>query len=215
MTTLRAVPREIPLTDAAETDEVLMIRLMDGDLAAFNALYERHAARLRLFIARFVGDRDAADDLLQEVFLKVYRQPKSFDPRGRFLTWVYAVTRNASIDWLRRKRIALVPIGPADEDDDFGTSVDPPVPSFERPEIKVLAGELAERVAAVTDTLSPKLREVFVLCALQGLSYEEAAEVIGCPVKTVSSRLSRARDRFFETFRDYLGDTSLEAALRG
>lgn len=213
MSTLRVLPRETFLNDHVETDEVLMARLVDGDLAAFDALYERHAARLRVFIARFIGDRDAADDLLQEVFLKVYRSPKSFDPKAKFLTWVYAVTRNACIDWLRRKKIHFVPIGPSD--DDGVPSVEPATPSYDRPADRVLSGELADRVAAVTDALSPKLREVFVLCALQGLSYEEAADVIGCPVKTVSSRLSRARDSFFSKFKDYLGDASLEAVLRG
>jgi RNA polymerase sigma-70 factor, ECF subfamily len=214
MSTLRVLPRETFLNDHVETDEVLMARLVDGDLAAFDALYERHAARLRVFIARFIGDRDAADDLLQEVFLKVYRSPKSFDPKAKFLTWVYAVTRNACIDWLRRKKIHFVPIGPSDDDDGV-PSVEPATPSYDRPADRVLSGELADRVAAVTDALSPKLREVFVLCALQGLSYEEAADVIGCPVKTVSSRLSRARDSFFSKFKDYLGDASLEAVLRG
>jgi RNA polymerase sigma-70 factor (ECF subfamily) len=215
MSTLRVLPRETYLNEHAETDEVLMARLVDGDLAAFDALYERHASRLRVFIARFIGDRDAADDLLQEVFLKVYRSPKSFDPKAKFLTWVYAVTRNACIDWLRRKKIRFVPIGPSDDDDDGMPGIDPATPEYDRPEDKALSAELADHVATVTDALSPKLREVFVLCALQGLSYEEAADVIGCPVKTVSSRLSRARDSFFSKFKDYLGDASLEAAPRG
>ena len=74
------------------------------------------------------------------------------------------------------------------------------------PDEQALARELDTRLAEVLAKLSPKLREVFVLCAVQGLSYEDAAEVIDCPVKTVSSRLSRARDRVHEEFKRFLGD---------
>jgi RNA polymerase sigma-70 factor (ECF subfamily) len=209
--------RRLPMTDqepsGAESDEALMVRLMNGDLAGFDALYQRHASRIRGFIQRFVGDRDWADDLVQEVFLKVYRNPKAFDPRGRFLTWIYAVARNACIDFLRLKKLPSVPFGGGSRDDADGI-LEPATAEHEGPDSLALQNELEERMREVIGTLSVKLREVFVLCAVQGLSYEDAAEVIGCPVKTVSSRLSRARDRFLEKFGRFLGDTPLPAQKR-
>jgi len=190
-----------------------MVRLMGGDLGAFDALYSRHASRIRGFIQRFVGDRDWADDLTQEVFLKVYRNPKAFDPRGRFLTWIYAVTRNACIDFLRLKKLPSVPLGGSGRDDSEGV-IEPATAPHVAPDNIALQAELEERVREVVATLSVKLREIFVLCAIQGLSYEDAAEIIGCPVKTVSSRLSRARDRFLQRFRRFLGDASLPSQKR-
>lgn len=196
----------------SESDEALMVRLMDGSLSAFDSLYARHAGRIHTFIDRFTGDAEAADDLTQEVFLKVYRNPRLFDPRGRFLTWVYAVARNACIDFLRLKRLPTVPIAGGGSDDDAGF-YDPPTVAHEGPEAHALDGEMQQRVQALSAKLSRKLREVFVLCAVQGLSYEDAAQIIGCPVKTVSSRLSRARERFLKEFRRYLdGDRPAAAS---
>ncbi len=197
----------------SESDETLMVRLMEGSVPAFETLYERHAGRIRVFIQRFIGDRDSADDLTQEVFLKVYRNPKAFDPRGRFLTWIYAVSRNACIDFLRLKRLPSVPIGSSGKDDGDHVA-EPATPLHYGPEFEALQSEFEGRVREVLSTLSVKLREVFVLCAVQGLSYEDAAEVIGCPVKTVSSRLSRARDRFLERFKKFLCDSPIAAELK-
>jgi RNA polymerase sigma-70 factor (ECF subfamily) len=210
-------PRRLPLSDpnsaGVESDEALMVRLMGGDLSGFEALYTRHASRIRGFVQRFVGDRDWADDLTQEVFLKVYRNPKAFDPRGRFLTWIYAVARNACIDFLRLKKLPSVPLGSGARDETDAV-LEPATAAHEGPDSLALQHELEGRVREVVSTLSLKLREVFVLCAIQGLSYEDAAEIIGCPVKTVSSRLSRARDRFLQRFRRFLGDSPLPSQKR-
>ncbi len=198
------------LASFQESDETLMVRVMDGDREAFDRIYERYDGRIRSFVLRFVGDRDAAEDLTHDVFLKVYRNPRAFDPRGRFITWIFAVARNACIDYLRLKRLPIVPIGGEDEPDRVA---EPAAPGMTAPDEIVLQRELEEHMQEVLGTLSAKLREVFVLCAIQGLSYEEAADVIGCPVKTVSSRLSRARDQFFDTFRRFLGDASPKRSL--
>ena len=168
----------------------------------FDALFERYGGRIRSFVYRFVGDREVAEDLAQEVFLKLYRNPRSFDPRGRFMTWIFAVARNACIDWLRLKKLPVVPVGGGGDDED--PTLEPTAPIAYAPDETALHSELQERMKEVLSRLSDKLREVFVLCAIQGLSYEDAAAVIGCPVKTVSSRLSRARDQFFLGFRKYL-----------
>jgi RNA polymerase sigma-70 factor, ECF subfamily len=190
-----------------------MVRLLEGSVDAFEELFSRHGPRIRVFVQRFVGDRDWADDLTQDVFLKLYRNPRAFDPRGRFLTWIYAVARNACIDFLRLKRLPTVPVGTPGRDED-DRHAEPASPVHHGPESTALQSEFESRVHEVLGTLSVKLREVFVLCAIQGLSYEDAADIIGCPVKTVSSRLSRARDRFLEKFKKFLGDTPMTAQLR-
>lgn len=197
-----------PRTVEKESDEALMVRLMEGDAEAFDELYRRYSGRIRTFVFRFVGNRESAEDLTQEVFLKVYRNPRAFDPRKRFLTWIFAVARNACIDFLRLKRISVVPLGGGDDEESRGPQIQSP--DSHSPTEEAMGHELEIRMQEVLGTLSRKLREVFVLCAVQGLSYEEAATVVGCPVKTISSRLSRARDRFFQGFGRYLGEDRRE-----
>lgn len=186
------------------SDEVLMVRVSEGDLAAYEALYNRYKTRILTFVHRLVGDREWAEDLTQEVFLKVYRSPRSFDPRNRFMTWLFAVARNLAIDFLRRKRPSAS-LASGDRDDEPAIEVE--ADGAEGPVDSTLMNELEERMQVVLMTLSDKLREVFVLCAMQGLSYEEVAQIVKCPAKTVSSRLSRARERFAESFEQYFSET--------
>ena len=204
----RALHEDEPMTAREASDEALMVRLMEGDAPAFDEIYQRFSGRIRTFIFRFIGDRESAEDLTQEVFLKVYRNPRAFDPRKRFLTWIFAVARNACIDFLRLKRLPLIPIGGTEDEDHRGPQLESP--GATSPEDEALGRELEGKMQEVLATLSRKLREVFVLCAVQGLSYEEAAGVVGCPVKTISSRLSRARDRFFQGFSRYIDDGPAE-----
>jgi RNA polymerase sigma-70 factor (ECF subfamily) len=194
-----------PSSIDAPSDEALMVRVMEGDRDAFSQIYERHAGRIRGFVSRYVGTGDVADDLTQEIFLKVYRRPAAFDPRSRFLTWLYAVARNASIDHLRLRRLPTVPIGTARGEDD-APQVEP-ADDHQGPDEVLLNRELKAHLLAILDELSPKLKEVFLLCAVEGLSYEEAAQILNCPMKTVSSRLSRARSQVFVAYNRFLRST--------
>jgi RNA polymerase sigma-70 factor (ECF subfamily) len=178
-----------------------MVRISEGDAAAFETLYDRYKTRIATFITRMIGDRDWAEDLTQEVFLRVCRSPRAFDPRGRFMTWIFAVARNLCIDFMRMKKMPSVPVGFAEEGSE---AIEPSTPHSAEPLERALRGEADQRIQTTVFSLSKKLREVFVLCAIQGLSYEEVAAIVGCPVKTVSSRLSRARERFMTTFERYM-----------
>jgi RNA polymerase sigma-70 factor, ECF subfamily len=185
----------------SESDEVLMVRVAEGDVGAYETLYQRYKNRLLTFIHRYVGDREIAEDLVQEVFLKVYRSPGSFDPRNRFLTWLFTVARNLAIDQLRRKKPATT-LSHENEEGEFRYE------PAENPEVgpakTALFREMEGHLQEVLSGLSDKLREVFILCAMQGLSYEEVAQIVGCPAKTVSSRLARARKRFMDDMNPYL-----------
>ena len=203
MTLKKPADRERAGTPQEESDEGLMVRVMEGERAAFDELYERYVGRIRTFVYRFVGNREAAEDVSQDIFLKVYRNPRAFDPRKRFLTWIFAVSRNACIDFLRLTKLPTIPVGGGDAEE--GTwGLEPETIPSASPVQAAIGHELEGRMQEVLETLSPKLREVFVLCVIQGLSYEQAAEIVDVPVKTVSSRLSRARDKFYDEFKKYL-----------
>ncbi len=188
----------VPFDPEETSDEVLMLRVSEGDSEAYETLYNRYRNRILTFVYRYVGQRDTAEDITQDVFLKIYRNPRAFDPRSRFVTWLYTVARNLAIDSLRRKRPRVSLHG---EDDQ--PVLEPSVSESHGPVASTLMSELEENVQRVLQGLSDKLREVFVLCAMQGLSYEEVARIVGCPVKTVSSRLSRAREHFHRGLKRY------------
>ena len=194
-------PQFAPEELQGESDEVLMVRVCEGDVAAYEAIYSRYKNRILTFVHRYLGDRDWAEDLTQEVFLKVYRNPQAFDPRSRFLTWLFTVARNLTIDFMRRKKPSASLTAYKDGGE---VTLEPVMDGEEGPVQLALVKEMEENLQEMLGSLSDKLREVFILCAMHGMSYEEVAQVVGCPAKTVSSRLSRARERFMKGFNSYL-----------
>lgn len=151
-----------------------------GDLDAFETLVRRHTPAVYAHALRFFGDPQAAEDTVQEVFIKVYRSLVSFDSRSRFSTWLYQVTRNACLDQVRAGRRRPVPVDP------FDMAVTDPV-------------DMADSVALSTSverallTLQPDDRDAFSAVALFGLTYADAGEALGVPAGTVKSRVFRAR----------------------
>jgi len=160
-------------------DALLVTAAQDGDLPAFEALVRRHTRFVYAHALRFFGDSAAAEDVSQEVFVKVYRSIGSFDERSRFSTWLYRITRNACLDEVRAGRRRPAPIDPVDvcvSEPDFADEV-----------VTGAAIELATRA------LPPEDRDALSAVAVFGLSYAEASQALGVPVGTVKSRVFRAR----------------------
>ncbi len=199
-----------PTQSKDPSPEEWMAAFVAGQRHAFDQIYLHFAPRVRAFISRYVGDKDSGDDLLQEVFLKVYRKSETFDPKAHLSTWLFTIARNACIDHLRRRRLPSVAIGGdyGDVESDEVQVADPasPVPGNE-----AQSNEFSVLLEAEVALLSPKLRVVFLLCAVQELSYEAASKIIGCPVKTVSSRLSRAREQIYKRMKQHLEEPGVEA----
>ena len=162
-------------------DVALMAATAGGDLTAFDHLVRRHQGRLSNFFVRMGVTQVDADDLLQETFLKIFRACKGYKPDAQFTTFLHTVARNTFIDRVRRShRYQELIEGYTGE---TGAKVAPPA---------VGAGGVRLDVAALLAQLSPKLREVVVLVAIQGLQYDEAAAVLAIPLGTVKSRLNQA-----------------------
>ena len=166
------------MSDPQTDDAALVAAARGGDLDAFEALVREHSRAVYAHALRFFGDPTAAEDVAQEVWLKVYRSLASFDDRARFSTWLYRVTRNVCLDQWRAGRRRPV----AEQ------LVEVPVP-----------GDLADHVALTASVehamqaLAPEDRDAFSAVALFDLSYAEAAEVLAVPLGTVKSRVYRAR----------------------
>lgn len=151
----------------------------EGDPEAFEQLVLAYQAQVWRFLRHLLGDAALAEDVTQETFVRVYRNLGSFRARAKFSTWLFSVARNAGIDALRarqrRARLAAM-LG-------------------RRGEATALGGELKVEVDAALASLSPKLRQAFVVVEALGLSYREAADALGVPEGTVKSRVFHARER--------------------
>ena len=179
-------------------DEQKLISLAQkGDQAAFEQLLDHYQKPVYHQALRLVGNPEDAADVTQEVFLKVWKHLPSFRGESSFSTWLYRLTSNAAIDFLRREKRQS---GPGEVSlDDEETYVEPVDPS---PTPQRLAEnlELRQALAQGLEKLSPEHRQVLLLRELQGLSYEEISDTLELDLGTVKSRIARAREKL----RNYL-----------
>jgi RNA polymerase sigma-70 factor (ECF subfamily) len=181
------------MADAGDSDEALMRSFAGGNAAAFETLYRRHESRIYRFLCRRLGDREAANDLMQEVWFSVARQAARYEPRARFTTWLYTLARHRVIDAWRSRR----PVESLDEADGDGEPLAARLPgdAREQPERRAEAAASAEQIVAALAHLPDEQREAFLLRAEAELSVEEIAEVTGTNFETAKSRLRYARGR--------------------
>jgi RNA polymerase sigma-70 factor, ECF subfamily len=175
---------------ALDYDRSLVERCAGGDTAAWEELVRTHTRRVYSLCYRFTNSDSEAQDLTQDVFLRIFKTVKTFRAEeGSFTTWMARLTRNLLIDNYRRKR-----------QDRMTDSLEPQLPmlqeqlaSSSRPDGLVAGREAKERLQAGLQKLSPELRETLILRDLEELEYREIAEILRIPEGTVKSRLNRAR----------------------
>ena len=184
----------------------LIQRAKQGDVDAFARLAAQYKDRIRNYVARLCGDPPEAEDLTQEVFVRAFVAMRRFRGVAAFQTWLYKIATNIALDALRRRRRA----GPA------ALSLDAPIETEESPVQRELADssqdphqtvatrELQHEVQQAITELSDKLRVVIVLFDIQGLTYEEIADVLGVPLGTVKSRLFNARMALRQRLKPYV-----------
>lgn len=198
MATMTVKPEALDLAELAElSDGELVAAHLEGHPGAFSELYDRYRDKLVHFIARKTGDRDRAEDLVQEAFIRVTRHLHRFDQSKKFSTWIYTICSNLSKNELRnRSRNPLVLF------QKLTTHWEPehrPL-QFEdssmRPDHLYRQRYLQEIVEKTVEELPEHHRLVFKLRELEGKSYEEIAEITGVNLGTVKSRLNRARNNF-------------------
>jgi RNA polymerase sigma-70 factor, ECF subfamily len=186
-------------------DAGVVTTFLAGEERAFDELVDRYQTRLVNFIYRTVGDRERAEDLVQEVFIRVYRHLHRFDRSKKFSTWVYTIASNLAKNELRnRSRNPLVlfqTVRKNWQDEDRPLQFEDP---SSRPDDLYRKRHLREAVEKSVAKLPEHHRSVFVLRELEGKSYDEIAEITGCNLGTVKSRLNRARTSFAELVQPWL-----------
>lgn len=204
-------------TEAGDQENLagLVERAKQGDLEAFEQLVAHYQDRVYNYVLRMVHDPVEAQDVAQETFLRAYQGLPRFRGASSFQTWLYRIASNLAIDAARsrkRRGIGLVSIDqPLEGEDESEMVRDLPDENEHGPLDEALRQELQREVWRAVGELSDRLRPVVVLSDLQGLSYQEVADILGCPVGTVKSRLFNARNQLREKLRDRLAPEPLVA----
>ena len=178
-------------------DSGLVARFLGGEKRAFNVLVERYQTRLLNFIYRTTGDRERAEDLVQETFIRVYRHLHRFDQTKKFSTWAYTIASNLAKNELRnRSRNPLVLFQTIRKNWESDQRPLEWEDNTYRPDDLYRKRHLRQMVETAVAQLPTHHRQVFVLREMEGKTYEEIAEITGCNLGTVKSRLNRARNNF-------------------
>ncbi|HYN85352.1 MAG TPA: sigma-70 family RNA polymerase sigma factor [Pyrinomonadaceae bacterium] len=181
-----------PAQPTAHPDCELVTRALAGREDGFEELVRRYQRPIAAYVYRMVGDYDAALDLTQEVFIKVYGSLARYRPEFKFSTWIYRIAHNSAIDHLRRTSARLEDLEQGTED---GGSFEKPLASAApSPEQLSERAERRAEIEEVVQNLPPAYRELIVLRHALDFSYDEIAEVTGLPLGTVKNRIFRARE---------------------
>ena len=191
---------------ASDTDQQLVQRAQRGDLRAFDLLVLKYQGRIGALVSRYIADAGEVEDVTQEAFIKAYRALSKFRGDSAFYTWLYRIAANAAKNHLvakGRRPGADATIEDAEVFDDGGL-----VSETSSPEAMAMGDELAAVVEQALQSLPEELRAALTLRELEGLSYDDIAEVLGCPFGTVRSRIFRAREAIDEQVRQQISGDS-------
>jgi RNA polymerase sigma-70 factor (ECF subfamily) len=178
-------------------DALLVQRAQGGDAHAYELLVIKYQRRVERLIARMVRDVDLEPDIAQETFISAWRALAQYRGDAQFYTWLYRIAVNTAkkaLLGLKRDRILTETALQADGDDDETFIPETELITHATPESELAAREIAEAVQAALATLPDELRQAVTLREIEGLSYEEIAKVMNCPIGTVRSRIFRARE---------------------
>jgi RNA polymerase sigma-70 factor, ECF subfamily len=188
-------------------DQELVERVQAGDKRAFDLLVLKYQRRVQRLVSRFVRDSGEVDDVVQEAFIKAYRALPSFRGDAAFYTWIYRIAINCAKNYLASPGRRMIPASSLESDDDDDAE------SFERntglqdastPESEYASKQIAETVNRAMAALPEDLRTAVTLREIEGMSYEEIAEAMECPIGTVRSRIFRAREAIATELRPLL-----------
>ena len=181
----------------SDSDALLVERAAAGDHRAYELLVIKYQRRIERLIGRMVRDTDLIPDIAQETFLRAYRALHQFRGEAQFYTWLYRIAVNTAkktlLEMKRNPVITESALQASDDEDETSRPGNEPI-SEETPETVLAAQEIAAAVNAAMDALPEDLRQAVTLREIEGLSYEEIATAMGCPIGTVRSRIFRARE---------------------
>ena len=200
---LAAAPEDAPagpptgLATAADSDLMLVERTVAGDQRAFELLVIKYQRRIQRLIGRMVRDVDLVEDIAQETFIRAYRALPKFRGDAQFYTWLYRIAVNTAkktlMDFKRDPTVSEAAFRSSDDEDETSHRENEPI-SYETPDTVLAAQQISAMVNAAMEALPEDLRQAVTLREIEGMSYEDIAEAMNCPIGTVRSRIFRARE---------------------
>ena len=189
-----------------EADAELVERVQQGDRHAFELLVAKYQRRVLRLLSRLIRDPAEIEDVAQEAFIKAYRALPQFRGESAFYTWLYRIAVNTAKNYLASQGRRPRPLaGPQTDEEGESFDIEDVVEDINTPDAVLHSRQVAEAVNSAIDGLSEDLRTAITLREIEGLSYEEIAQAMDCPVGTVRSRIFRAREAIAEQLRPLLG----------
>lgn len=200
-----AEPSEARILDF---DAQLMLRFQNGDTGAFDTLFEKHRRRIINYIYRFVRNREVAEELAQEIFLKVYENASGYRAKAKFLSWLYTIATNVCLNEIRRPRFRAVHQS-LDDPDRGGLGEDAvrrEIATSNGPDLELERLEMERAIKGALAQIPEKQRVAFILNKYQDLSYAEVADVLKLSEKAVKSLIHRAKEALAERLEPLMGE---------
>lgn len=189
-----------------EIDQQVVERVQRGDKQAFNLLVVKYQRKLARLVSQFIRDSAAVEDVTQEAFIKAYKALPTFRGESAFYTWLYRIGINTAKNFLvSQGRRAPTSVDGFDNEDAENFEDGGKLREINTPESELMSKQIAQTVNQTLDALPEELRTAIVLREIDGLSYEEIANAMNCPIGTVRSRIFRAREAISEELRPLLG----------
>ena len=189
----------------AERDQALVVRCQGGDTEAFDELVTYYRGKVYAMIVNMIRSDADAWDLAQDVFVKAWKALPKFEARSAFYTWLYRITHNVTYDWMRKKKITAG----TEFDDQVALDAEPGAHTspgqVPQPDENAQGGELKAQIDSAIQELSADHRQAILLKEIEGLSYQEIADVMECSIGTVMSRLFYARKKLQEKLKGLRG----------
>lgn len=195
------------LTPYDDPDVQLMLRFQQGEMEAFQQLFHKYSPSVINFAFQFLGTRARAEEIAQEVLLQVYRWQKRYEPKAKFSTWLFKIAHNHCLNEVRKSeyRVARESLDPLPDAEGDERQRDLPDPNPGKGEDVLAAKEAADRIQRILRRVPENQRTALMLSRLEGMSYQEVAEVLGSTEKAVKSLVFRATQSLKEGLRDIYG----------
>ena len=188
-----------------EIDRQLVVRAQSGDKQAFELLVEKYQRKLARLLSRFIRDPAEVEDVTQEAFIKAYRALPAFRGDSAFYTWLYRIGINTAKNYLMAMGRRAPTSTEVEAEEAEGYEEGEQLRDINTPESVLLSNEIAETVNSTIEQLPEELRTAIQMREIEGMSYEDIAKAMDCPIGTVRSRIFRAREAIAERLRPLLG----------